>query len=300
MADPKPSQFGLDSLNKYGISVSGGSTVSAGAGFNAGAYFGGVQPGSPGSKVYMGPNKGVMNPGLLAGGPGVIGLFNKGTTANYEDARMMPTGWSEKQKRDFVSKGILYGIPGFDYNMGMPEIMDKWDSMITAAQSFSKDGAEWSPWDIMESYRKGDDWGTVRKGDWLYDARTGEKVKYVGPKTKTTTSKNVNLSSPEDVKALTTQMLTELLGRAPTTEELARYRSSINGYEEANPELTTTTQTLNDMGEVVSQSSKTSGGASQAALSTIVSEGAKQGPEYGKYQSGTTYFNALMQMISGG
>lgn len=301
MADPIPNRFGEESLSKYGIKISGGSTVSAGAGFNTGAYFGGIQPGSPGSSVYMGPNMRVMAPGLMAGGVGIAGSFMKNNTTDYEKASGLPATWSEKQKRDFVAKGILYGMPGFDYNMGMPEIMKAWGDMVDSSQVLSKaGGGEWSPWDVMESYRKGDDWGTVKKGDWLYDARTGEKVKYVGPKSKTTTSKNVNLSSPEDVKALTTQMLTELLGRAPTTEELARYRSSINGYEEANPEITTTTQTLNDMGEVVSQSSKTTGGASQAALGSIVSEGAKKGPEYGKYQSGTTYFNALMAMISGG
>lgn len=300
MAEPKPSQFGLDSLEKYGINVSGGSTVKADSSFNAGAYFGGVQPGSPGSSVYMGGSKGIVNPGLLAGGPGVMNLYNRGNTQKYEDVKSQPTTWSEKEKRDFVAKGILYGIPGFDYNMGMPEIMSKWDDLIVDAQGFSKEGAEWSPWDVMESYRKGDDWGTVRKGDWMYDARTGDKVKYVGPRTKTTTSKNINLSSPEDVRALTTQMLTELLGRAPTTEEVAKYRASINGFERENPQVTKTTTTLNEMGEEVSQSSTTSGGASQAALGSLVSEEAKKGPEYGKYQAGTTYFNAFMQMIGGG
>jgi hypothetical protein len=298
----KPSQFGLDYLEKYGTSVQGGSTIKAGAGFDVGAYMGAsVQPGSPGSQVYMGPNKGVMNPGLLAGGPGMINAFTNSSTQKYEDARMAPVSWDEKQKRDFISKGILYKMPGFDYNMGMPEIMDTWDSLLKSAQAFSKSGAEWSPWDVMASYANdGKGFGTIRKGDWEYDARTGEKVKYVGPRTKTTTSKNVNLSSPEDVKALTTQMLTELLGRAPTPDELAKYRSSINGYERSNPEMTTTVHTLNDQGEEVGQSSTTAGGASQAALGGIVSEGAKKGPEYGKYQAGTTYFNALMQMIAGG
>jgi hypothetical protein len=151
----------------------------------------------------------------------------------------------------------------------------------------------------MESYKTDGKFGTVRRGDWLYDIATGEKVKYVGPKSKTTTNKNVNLSSPEDVRALTTQMLSELLGRAPTPEELSKYRAAINGYEEANPEVTTTTSTLNDQGEVVAQSSKTTGGASAAARGTLVEDAAKKGPEYGKFQSATTYFDAMMQMIGG-
>ena len=290
---------GENALRANGIDITGGSTVNTNGGmFNPSAYM--AQPGTPGSQVYMGSNR-LMNPGLAAGGVGMIGALQGKPTDNYENVRLLPTQWDEKQRRDFVSKGILYGIPGFDYNMGMPEIASAWDEMVKSAQSFSKPGAEWSPWDVMESYQKDPgSWGTVRRGDWLYDARTNEKVKYVGPRTKTTTSKNINLSSPEDVKALTTQMLTELLGRAPNAEELAKYRASINGFERENPELTTTTSTLNDQEEVIKQSSVTTGGASQAALGGIISEGAKKGPEYGKFQSGTTYFNALMQMIAGG
>src|SRR6478752_5995780 len=249
--DQAQQQQGLAALQATGSGLSGGSTVSAGPGFNAGAYLSGFnsKPGTPGSRVYLGPNKGILNPGLAAGGVGMIGAFSGKNTDSYENARMAPINWDEKQKRDFISKGILYKMPGFDYNMGMPEIMDAWDGLVKSAQAFSKEGAEWSP---------------------------------------------------GDVRALTTQMLTELLGRAPTDEELAKYRSSINGYERANPEMTTTTHTLNDMGEEVAQSSTTTGGASQAALGSIVEGGAKKGPEYGKYQAGTTYFNALMQMITGG
>jgi len=298
--DQQQQAAGLRALNATGSNITGGSTVNAGPGFNVGAYT--AQPGSPGSTVYMGPNMGVLAPGLMAGGVGVAGSVIGHNTMDYEKASGLPATWSDQQKRDFISKGILYKLPGFDMNMGMPEIMKAWGNLVDSAQVISKaGGGDWSPWDVMGSYANdGKGFGTVRKGDWEYDARTGEKVKYVGPRTKTTTSKNVNLSSPEDVRALTTQMLTELLGRAPTTEELAKYRSSINGFERSNPEVTTTTHTLNEMGEEVSQQSTTTGGASQAALGGIISEGAKEGPEYGKYQSGTTYFNALMQMISGG
>jgi hypothetical protein len=49
----------------------------------------------------------------------------------------------------------------------------------------------------------------------------------------------------------------------------------------------------------VAQSSKTTGGASAAARGTLVEDAAKKGPEYGKFQSATTYFDAMMQMIGG-
>jgi hypothetical protein len=259
--------------------------------------------------VYLGPKLGTKT--SAPKGPYAPGYTPKyqGTTTYdytakdempYEEAQLMPLKWSDKEKRDFVNKGILYKMPGFSPDMGLPEIMSAWDDLSKMSATWAKQGQNWSPWDIMDSYKNDGKFGTVRRGDWLYDVATGEKVKYVGPKTKTTTDKRVDLSSPEDVKALTTQMLSELLGRAPTTEELARYRAAINGYEEANPEVTTTTTTLDDQGEAVAQSSKTTGGASEAARAGLVSEPATKGPEYGKYQSATTYFDAMMQMIGGG
>lgn len=293
---PGPNNQGLNALSKYGINISGGSSVtSSGPGVGAKVYMG---PNAKRTKVGpLAPRYGPYAPGQEPGVP-----YLKGDTADYNQAIGTPMNWDESQKRDFISKGILYKMPGFSANMGQPEIMDAWKSLVDSSVEFTQQsGQKWSPYDVMASYATDDkNFGTIRKGDWLYDARTGEKIKYVGPKNKTTVAKNVNLSSAEDVRALTTQMLTELLGRAPTTEELAKYRASINGYEEKNPEIATTTQTFNDQGEAVSQSTTTTGGASQAALGGIVEQGAKKGPEYSKYQSGTTYFNALMQMIAGG
>lgn len=227
----------------------------------------------------------------------------------YGEAKNLPLQWmnSDPEKlSQFVNTGILRKAPGFKPGMGMPEILSAWDTLVQQAWTMNKAGVDtktgnpWTPWDVLNTYsNEGMNYGTIKSGDWLIDARTGERIKYIGPKSKTTTEKRVDLSSPEDVRALTTQMLTELLGRAPTTKELASYRASINGYEEKNPQIATTTQTLNDMGEVVNTDTKTSGGTSQAARQALISEQAKQGPEYGKYQGGTTYFNAMMQMLGG-
>jgi hypothetical protein len=242
------------------------------------------------------------------------GAFNAGTSdptgatkggrgneyLDYANASTIPLSWSDKQKRDFISKGILYKMPGFNADMGMPEIVDAWGDIVDKAIALSTQGANWSPEDVINSYANDNkNFGTVKRGDWLYDAASGEKVKYVGPRTKTTTDTRVNLSSAEDVKAITTSMLTELLGRAPTPKELAQYRSTITGYEEKNPEVSTTTSHLDDQGEVTKQDTKTSGGVTDAARQSLITEQATQGPEYGKYQSATTYYNAMMQMLGG-
>lgn len=231
-------------------------------------------------------------------------------TMTFGVAKTMPMLWASEDPatlQRFVNTGILRKIRGFNVNMGMPEILDAWENMLEQSWRMNstrgvKDQEAWTAWDVMETYSNAGNFGTVKSadGDWMVDASTGERVKYIGPKSKTTKESRINLSSPEEVRALTTSMLSELLGRAPTAEEMSKYKASINDYERANPQMATTTVTLDDMGEQVSSSTITQGGASQAALQEIVSGGAKKGPEYGKYQGGARYFNLLERLVGGG
>lgn len=229
-------------------------------------------------------------------------------TLTYDQARLLPSQWMESDPnmlKQLVNKGILNKVPGFQVGMGMPDIISAWDELVKSSyemnQSKTNGAKKWTPWDVLDTYGNTKmNFGTVRQGDWLYDIATGAKVKYVGPKSKTTTSRDVNLSSAEDVKALTTQVLTQALGRAPTAAEVAQYKSTINAQENENPTLTTTTQTMNDQGEVGSQSTKTTGGFDSTAQAQLVQDQAAKSPEFAKYQSGTTYWNALMQMMTGG
>jgi hypothetical protein len=260
------------------------------------------------STIFMGRSKDKSN--LFRTGPqtGPYAPPSTSTEINtdYANAILAPTRWSSDQLAQFVNNGIMRKVAGFDVGMGMPEILSAWDDLVKTSFLINKgkandDASKWTPWDVMNSYsNSANKFGTVRRGDWEYDVATGEKVKYVGPKTKTQTSKQVDLSSAADVQAITTQVLTQALGRAPTAKELATYKATINGAEQANPTVSTQTQTLNDMGEVVNTSTKTSGGMSAEAKAGLVQQGAKQGPEYGKYQSATTYYNAMMAMITGG
>ena len=275
--------------------------------FDRNAYMGGIDGlvTNPGS-AFSGSGKNFKisdsTPIYLGGGAYQGSTFTK-NVQSYGQARLDPLNWDEQSLKQFVNKGLLAKIPGFEAGMGMPEIMSAWDDLVKSAIGFNqlKGGKEWTPYDVLDTYSNNEGkFGTIKRGDWLYDVATGEKVKYVGPKTKTRTDKAIDLSSPEDVKAIATQALTELLGRAPNAEELAKFRSSINADERESPQVTTTTETLSDMGEVVSTSAVRSGGVSDAAREMAISEEAKKGPEFGKFQSATTYYNAMMQMISGG
>lgn len=232
---------------------------------------------------------------------------------SYDQARLLPTGWSPERIKQFVNKGIMYGIPGFDVGMGMPEIISAWDELVKSSDVFSSQGGKkWTPWDVMDSYGGKDaKFGTMTKGDWVYDVATGERLKYVGKTTRKTKSEQVDLSSPEEVQALVTQVLREALGRAPNDKELARFKATITGFEKENPTITEVTETATaesieaamatggDVFTGAEQKSVTSGGVTDAARAQLVTDPTMETQEYGKFQAGTTYWDAMMQMIGG-
>lgn len=229
---------------------------------------------------------------------------------DYTTYRNAPTTWDQKQLSEFVNRGILNKISGFSPDMGMPEIVSAWDDLVVAAMGFNSTlgvgNEKWTPWNIMDTYsNNAGKFGTERRGDWIYDIATGKPVKYVGPTSRTTKQRDVDLSSPEQVQAIATQALREMLGRNPTDQELAQFRSSINAMERQNPLVTTVVETLTPdlaTGQVrTSESSRvTEGGVTDAARAQLIGGKTEDTKEYGKYQSGTTYFGALMEMISGG
>lgn len=277
-----------DPLARYGITQQG----------LVGGAFSSTGP-SPTDTVRVGKK---YLPSVRAEGIGYVPP-SSGTTS-YQSAQNLPALWYNNNPgayKDFINKAILYKLPGASPDMGLPEAGETWDKLLQTAINLSKTtGRQWSPWDVLESYnRKPGSLGTSRQGDWLIDNSTGERVKYVGPKTKTVTGRSVDLSSPEEVQALAQQILTQMIGRAPTDKEIAQFKASMNAFERENPEITTTTETYNEMGEVVDTNVVRSGGASEAALSGIVQEKVKDTKEYGKYQGGTTLFNALLQMVGG-
>ena len=259
--------------------------------------------------VYLG------DMGRPAGLQGPFGPAAPFSTA-YAQARLAPRDWSSDQLKTFVNKGIINKVPGFEAGMGLPEVLDAWDRLIQTSfqlnQGLAPDEKKWTPMDVLATYAndKGNQ-GTKREGDWIYDVATGERIKYVGKTTRKQTSKQVDLSSAEEVQALTTQIPREALGRAPNAKELAQFKATITGFEKENPTIQTTTQTITpemieeartsgrDVWENAESSSVTKGGVSDAARAQLIQDPTMETKEYGKYQSGTTYFNALMAMIGG-
>jgi hypothetical protein len=282
-------------------------------GLNGGQAQGGMGLGgnmlNDSTMVYLG------DMGKPAGLQGPFGASAPFSTA-YAQAKLAPRDWSATQLKTFVNRGIINKVPGFEAGMGLPEVLDAWDRLITRSfelnQGLPEDAKKWTPMDVLATYStdKGN-FGTKREGDWVYDVATGERIKYVGKTSRTQKSSQVDLSSEEDVQALTTQVLREALGRAPSAKELAQFKSTITGLEKSRPQVTTTTQTITpemieeakvsgaDVWSTATSESTTSGGVSDAARAQLVQGDVEDTKEYAKFQSGTTYFNALMAMVGG-
>lgn len=288
-----------------GVQSSGSSGILGQYGYSPSSLYSGTFTGNtkamPMDSVWVGGR--ALGRAPVSGGhdPG-----RRGGSTSYGSAQNLPAQWysnDPKFYKEFISKAILYKLPGASTDMGLPEAGAVWDNLLQTAIQINKanpEGKNWTPWDVLESYnRPAGSLGTRKVGDWLIDNATGEKVKYVGPKTKTTRQTALDLSNPEEVQALAAQVLTQMIGRAPTDKELAQFKASMNSYERAHPEVTTTTDTYDDMGNVVASNVVRSGGVDEAARAGLISGDVKETKEYGKFQSGTTYFNALLQMVGG-
>ena len=262
-------------------------------------------------QVWLGgfkPTETELGPGPYAPGykPEANRFVGEREMVSFQDAARMPMDWNEKQLKDFVNKAILYKVPKASPDMGMPEILDIWDDMLRTAWATSTPDKPVSPYDILDSYAKTDGkFGTTVQNGWVIDLSTGKRIGYKGDLTKKSKRSEVNFTSAEEVHAIMNQALADALGRAPTDSELAQFRASVASMESSRPatsEVTTTYKPNLETGELeeVSSSAVSSGGVSSGDIQQAASQLAQKTPEYGKYQSGTTYFDAMMQMITGG
>lgn len=237
-------------------------------------------------------------------------------------AQNLPLHWmqhDQKQLTEFVQKGLLMKHPDFRPGMDMDAILGVWNKLVNTADLYNQGGMRtkknkyWTPFDVLEVGKEmPTDMGTYKANGWIYDAATGERLEWIGGKgapslTQTETSTQVDLSSPEQVRALANTMLNRMLGRAATAEEVGMFKASLNSYEEANPQQTTTTVSLIPQPGDASveqfreggRKTVTSGGVTADERQQLVEGEVKQTSEYGSFQAATTYWDAIMSAIRG-
>lgn len=201
-------------------------------------------------------------------------------TVAVNDLALQYYGWSEKEKNQLRSK---LGLLNKNFLTATDDDIAKtWaDYVQQSANNFSA-GVSVSPMDLIDKDVKTKGVGASQAG------------------TKTTTTRDVSLTSAPDADAIFNSAAKSLLGRAPTQAEYAQFQASLNEAERNSPVVATTTSTTDDEGNVVSQSRTSSGGIGSGGAQMMAQKQAQQNPEYGAYQAATTYWDAAMQMIQRG
>lgn len=206
--------------------------------------------------------------------------------------------WNGKQRQDFIAKGLLSGL--LTSGAGDLEAAQLWKTLVDQAASYGAKSQKISPLDILNGYVKGNSsGGWVKSSDGQFETNpvTGEK-RYIGPKFKTTTQTNADLTDPATAQAIATQSFQSLLGRDPGQGELGAYAQALMQAEEQSPQIaTTTTQYDTTTGEAADSSTVTTGGVTDSGRQQLAENEIKKGKEYGATQAATTYMNALQQAV---
>lgn len=125
-----------------------------------------------------------------------------------------------------------------------------------------------------------------------------ESAKFTGKRTRT--DRSARLTDPKSAQELADKVLEEHLGRKATKDEYRRFVAALNGAEQANPSVTTTTESYVD-GVGTGSTSTTTGGLDSAGVAQVgddfVSGDKKLKAESDKFLTETDYFNAAMAAL---
>jgi hypothetical protein len=247
-------------------------------------------------RVWM---PGVAGRGALPPGAPPSAQQFAGGWATEDDAAGAYFNWTQKARDDFRAKGLLSGL--LTQGAGDLEAYSLWQSLVKQSGLYGAQGQAVSPLDILSGYVKGNsNGGWIKQGDFEINPATGEK-RYVGPKFKTTTQTNVNLTDPATARAIAMKVFQDLLGRDPGQGEISAYANALSQSEVNNPSSTTTTTQFDSAtGEAASSSSVTSGGMTADGQQLLAEDEIKKKKEYGATQAATTYMNALQNAVGGG
>jgi hypothetical protein len=208
----------------------------------------------------------------------------------------------------------------------LDDLADVWESAVQYSARKYASGSKATPWDmipLMAGAWRGDGSLADRSralGEALNEPRTITQTAHTAGRRIVETATQVDISNPEQSRALVQNVLSQALGRWATGAELEEFVGSLNAYQRENPTVTTRTtdvapetrtQTTTESADGTSQSSETSvqGGESNTSTTTqqgATAEGAQQllmeqameSPDYGAYQAATTYMDALLGALA--
>lgn len=176
--------------------------------------------------------------------------------------------WSSEQRAAFGKR--LYAAGIIDDPSNFVAMQAAWERAVGGAAASGAAGAPRTPWEIIDLW------------DGLSDNRRE------GPK-EPTTQTSYNTPSRQEAEAMIRQLFRDKVGRDPDEGEMSKYRGMIIRKASDNP---TVSRTVYDADG--NATTTTSGGIDiQSEIQGLVQED----DDYGTFQAGTTYLNALMSAL---
>lgn len=218
------------------------------------------------------------------------------TSSNQEPDRLLTQsgaiqvfyGWSDAERKKWADHLVRLGLIDEDEAHDFLTLKNAWIDVIGEAAALTAAGKRIDPWKVATLLAGGEEGAARRRA-----AREADRP-FTG--TRTSTATQVDLTDPATAKTLVNGVLADALGRAANSEELQNFLATLNAAERANPAKQTTSTTYKD-GVQVASSSTTSGGLTNAGREQLLLDRAQALPEYGAYQAGTYYYNALLNAI---
>lgn len=208
----------------------------------------------------------------------------------------------------------------------LDDLLDVWETAVTYSANKYANGSKKTPWEmipLMAGAWRGDGSDADRSralAAALQEPRTITQTAHTAGRRIVETATQVDISNPEQSRALVQSVLSQALGRWATGAELEEFVGSLNTYQRENPTVTTRTtdvapetrtQTTTESADGTSQTSETSvqGGESNTSTTTqqgataeggqqLLLEQAMESPDYGAYQAATTYYQALLGALA--
>jgi hypothetical protein len=276
--------------------------------------------------VFFGTRKGETVTGRFFNEPGMPKVTRERETEE-DDVKSVAEAMAMFYEDDFDLNRLgelaeQYGLKAET----LDDLADVWESAVQYSARKYASGSKATPWDmipLMAGAWRGDGSLADRSralAESLNEPRTLTQTAHTAGRRIVETATQVDISNPEQSRALVQNVLSQALGRWATGAELEEFVGSLNAYQRENPTVTTRTtdvapetrtQTTTESADGTSQSSETSvqGGESNTSTTTqqgATAEGAQQllmeqameSPDYGAYQAATTYMDALLGALA--
>jgi hypothetical protein len=198
----------------------------------------------------------------------------------------------------------------------LDDLRNVWETAVQYSANKYASGSKKTPWEMIPLMG-----GAWQGGGGEADrSRTMTQTMHEAARTTTETATQVDISNPEQSRALVQDVLSRALGRWATGDELGEFVGTLNTYQRENPSVSTrtsettpqtTTQTTTDGGEGTDSVSSTETVGGETSTSTVNQQGATaeggqqlllenamEAPDYGAYQASTTYYDALLGALA--